>query len=87
MSCTPRSSAEGLHETQHGGTDGGLRATHDALPTGTRVLVQTSAHGEPVGAVLDGTTLHLDVARPRVAPGQEHALYDGERVVAGGYAA
>ena len=65
----------------------GLRATHDALPSGTRVLAQTSAHGEPVGAVLDGTALRLDVARPRVAPGQVVALYDGDRVVAGGYAA
>lgn len=65
----------------------GLRATHDTLPAGTRVLAQTSAHGEPVGAVLDGATLHLDSARPRVAPGQVVALYDGDRVVAGGYAA
>ena len=65
----------------------GLTPTHDPIAAGTRVLVQTSAHGEPVGAVLDGDTVHLDVARPRVAPGQVVALYDGDRVVAGAYAA
>lgn len=65
----------------------GLTPTHGPIATGSRVLVQTSAHGEPVGAVLDGDAVHLDVARPRVAPGQVVALYDGDRVVAGAYAA
>lgn len=65
----------------------GLTPTHDPIPAGTRVRVQTSAHGEPVGAVLDGDTVLLAVARPRVAPGQVVALYDGDRVVAGAYAA
>jgi len=65
----------------------GLTPTHDAIPNGTRVLVQTSAHGEPAAAVLEGDALVLDVARPRVAPGQVVALYDGDRVVAGGYSA
>lgn len=65
----------------------GLTPTHDPIPSGARVLVQTSAHGEPVGAEFVGDGLRLDVARPRVAPGQVVALYDGVRVIAGAYAA
>jgi len=65
----------------------GLRAVPDPFPDGTRVLVQTSAHGSPVDAVLDGPSVRLAEARPRVAPGQVVALYAGDRVVAGAYAA
>ena len=64
----------------------GLAPVHDALPDGSRVLVQTSAHGEPAAATLEGSSVHLDAARPRVAPGQVVALYVGDRVVAGAYA-
>ena len=64
----------------------GLAPVHDALPDGSRVLVQTSAHGEPAAATLEGSSVRLDAARPRVAPGQVVALYVGDRVVAGAYA-
>jgi tRNA-specific 2-thiouridylase len=64
----------------------GLAPVHDALPDGSRVLVQTSAHGEPAAATLEGSSVRLDAARQRVAPGQVVALYVGDRVVAGAYA-
>ena len=41
---------------------------------------------EPAAATLEGSSVHLDAARPRVAPGQVVALYVGDRVVAGAYA-
>ncbi|MFM7617333.1 MAG: tRNA 2-thiouridine(34) synthase MnmA [Actinomycetes bacterium] len=65
----------------------GFTPTHGSIADGTEVLVQTSAHGAPVPGVLDGSTLRLGEARPRVAPGQVVALYVGDRVVAGAYAA
>jgi tRNA-specific 2-thiouridylase len=65
----------------------GLTPTHDPVPDGTRVLVQTSAHGTPVGGTLEAGTVQLTDPRPRVAPGQVVAIYDGDRVIAGAYAA
>ncbi|MEY3362121.1 MAG: hypothetical protein RL531_1840 [Actinomycetota bacterium] len=64
----------------------GLTPTHDPIPDGTSVLVQTSAHGVPVVGTLEATRVHLAEPRPRVAPGQVVALYDGDRVIAGAYA-
>ncbi len=53
----------------------------------TVLAVQTRAHGVPVpGRVVDSAVL-LDVAVPRVAPGQVVALYDGDALVGGGIAA
>ncbi len=58
-----------------------------AAAPGDRVLTaQVRAHGEPVPATLDGSTVHFTVPQPRVAPGQVVALYDGDALVAGGTA-
>jgi tRNA-specific 2-thiouridylase len=50
------------------------------------LTAQVRAHGEPVAAALDGTTLCFDAPQPRVAPGQVVALYDDDRLVGGGIA-
>lgn len=58
-------------------------------PTG-RVHVQTSAHGTPVGAILDIAgdcgVVRWDQRRPAVAPGQSVVFYDAETVLGGGVA-
>ena len=64
----------------------------DSPPHGTRVLVQSSAHGLPVaGEVVgvDAAALVLRLATPvrRVAPGQSVVLYDGDEVLGGGVVA
>jgi tRNA-specific 2-thiouridylase len=51
-----------------------------------RLGAQTRAHGEPVGATLDGATVRFAVPHARVAPGQVVALYDGDALVGGGIA-
>jgi len=48
---------------------------------------QCRAHGEPVGARLDGSTVHFSRPQPRIAPGQVVALYDGDICCGGGIAA
>jgi tRNA-specific 2-thiouridylase len=53
---------------------------------GTPVLVQTSAHGQPVPARYGRAELALESPRPRVAPGQVVALYDGDRLLGGAVA-
>ncbi len=74
----------------------------DPPDPGREVLVQTRAHGDviaaciepgsaagPAGGAPDRTgslVLRLAAARPRPAPGQVIALYDGDRLVAGGLA-
>jgi tRNA-specific 2-thiouridylase len=58
-----------------------------AGPVQGMVLVQTSAHGAPQPAVLDGGTVHWDSPRQRVAPGQSVVFYDGPEVLGGGTAA
>ncbi|MDQ6728455.1 MAG: tRNA 2-thiouridine(34) synthase MnmA [Actinomycetota bacterium] len=55
-------------------------------PVAGEVEVQTSAHGEAVGARFDGTTVTFDVPQRRVAPGQSVALYRGDEVLGGGIA-
>jgi tRNA-specific 2-thiouridylase len=50
------------------------------------VVVQTRAHGEPVAATLDGSTVRFARPQPRVAPGQVVALYRGDVLVGGGIA-
>jgi tRNA-specific 2-thiouridylase len=57
------------------------------LADGTEVEVQTSAHGAPRAAVVDGDCVRWSVPSPRVAPGQAVVLYQrvaGHDVVAGG---
>jgi tRNA-specific 2-thiouridylase len=48
------------------------------------VMAQYRAHGEPVGATLDGTALTFDEPQEAVAPGQTVAFYDDDRVLGGG---
>ncbi len=55
-------------------------------PVEGRVDVQTSAHGEPVGAAFDGTAVRFDEPQRRVAPGQSVVLYRGDEVLGGGVA-
>ncbi|HEX6311270.1 MAG TPA: tRNA 2-thiouridine(34) synthase MnmA [Acidimicrobiia bacterium] len=58
-----------------------------APPTGQAVLVQSRAHGTPVPGMLDGSVVRFAEPRPRVAPGQVVALYDGDTLLGGGIAA
>jgi tRNA-specific 2-thiouridylase len=59
----------------------------DAPPApSVRLLAQTRAHGVPVGATLDGTTVRFATPHPRVAPGQVVALYADDALVGGGIA-
>ncbi len=50
------------------------------------VQIQTSAHGDVVDAVLEGTTVHFTEPQRRVAPGQSVAVYRGDEVLGGGIA-
>ncbi len=61
-----------------------LEWSHEPLPG--PFLVQCSAHGNPIPASLNGTTLTWDEPQRRVAAGQSVVLYDGDRVVGGGTA-
>lgn len=49
----------------------------DGMPV-ARIAAQTSAHGTPVAARLDGARLVFSTPRQRVAPGQLIAFYDGD---------
>ena len=51
------------------------------------VLVQTSAHGTPRPAVLDGARVLWQEPQQRVAPGQSVVFYEGPEVLGGGIAA
>ena len=53
-------------------------------PVGGPVQAQTSAHGEPVDAVLDGLTVRFAEPQRRVAPGQSVVLYRGDDALGGG---
>jgi len=50
------------------------------------VAAQTSAHGAPVEATFDGTTVRFAEPQRRVAPGQSVVLYRGDEVLGGGIA-
>jgi tRNA-specific 2-thiouridylase len=58
-------------------------------PVGGEVLVQTSAHGQPQPAIVDGDVVVWRAPQRRVAPGQTVVCYDRSDtfVVAGGTAA
>jgi len=58
----------------------------DAPVTGS-VLAQSSAHGEPLDATFDGSTVRFAEPHRRVAPGQSVVLYRDDEVVGGGFAA
>ena len=51
-----------------------------------QLVAQLRAHGVPVEATLDGHTVHFTEPQLRVAPGQVVALYEGDALVAGGFA-
>ncbi len=57
----------------------------DRSVTGT-FSVQCSAHGEPVAADVDATTVRFVTPQRRVAPGQSVVIYSGDEVVGGGIA-
>lgn len=57
-----------------------------AGPVTGAVTVQTSAHGDPHPASVDGTTIRWDQPQRLVAPGQSVVLYADDRVIGGGIA-
>ena len=57
-----------------------------ALPPGSQVLAQSSAHGRAFEAVVTQDGLAFMSPRRRVAPGQTIALYVGDEVVGSGIA-
>jgi tRNA-specific 2-thiouridylase len=64
-----------------------LTFTH-ASPAADLVLdVQVRAHGSPRRGTLSGSTVRYESPQPRVARGQVVALYDGDELVGGGFAA
>jgi tRNA-specific 2-thiouridylase len=62
----------------------GLCWVHE--PVQGAVQVQTSAHGDALDAMLDGTTVGFAEPQRRVAPGQSVVLYRGDEVLGGGIA-
>jgi tRNA-uridine 2-sulfurtransferase len=48
------------------------------------VTAQYRAHGEAVGATLEGSKLVFDTPQESVAPGQTVSFYRGDRVLGGG---
>ena len=61
--------------------------TAEAVPEGTAIDVQTSAHGRPLPGTWTGTAVRFDTPARRVAPGQSVVAYLGDRVLGGGLAA
>ncbi len=57
-----------------------------AGPVEGRVMVQTSAHGTPRPATVDGTVVRFAEPSPPVAAGQSVVLFAGDLVVGGGIA-
>ena len=55
-------------------------------PESAALVAQVRAHGEPLDATLDGTTVRFARPASRVAPGQVVALYVGDALVGGGIA-
>jgi len=60
--------------------------TAEALPAGTEVVAQSSAHGRPRDAVLTADGIAFRSPERRVAPGQVVACYVGDVVVGSGVA-
>ncbi len=58
----------------------------EPVPSGAVVAAQSSAHGAPGDAVYEEGKVHFFEPRPRVAPGQTVALYEGDRVLGAGRA-
>lgn len=67
----------------------GLSWSDEAVPAGTHVVAQASAHGKPLAARWqpsgpDAGRVVLDEPARRVAPGQAVVLYEGDIVLGGG---
>ena len=57
------------------------------IPPGRPVEVQMSAHGRPVEGVFEsGDIVRFPLRQRRTAPGQSVVLYEGDRVLGGGFA-
>lgn len=61
--------------------------TGDAVPEGTAIEIQASAHGRPVPGTWQGSAVRFDEPVRVVASGQSVVAYAGERVLGGGTAA
>jgi tRNA-uridine 2-sulfurtransferase len=59
-----------------------MTATTDQQISG-RVMAQYRAHGDPVRAVVDGTSLRFDERQRAIAPGQTVAFYEDDQVLGG----
>ena len=59
---------------------------HAPIATGTRVLVQSSAHGRVAAAEFTGSEVVFEEPQRAIAPGQSVVLYDGDDVLGGGIA-
>jgi tRNA-specific 2-thiouridylase len=55
-------------------------------PVAGAVLVQSSAHGRPAAATVDGSVVRFDRPVRRIAPGQSVVLYRDDEVLGGGIA-
>jgi tRNA-specific 2-thiouridylase len=55
-------------------------------PVAGEVLVQSSAHGRPRAATVDGDVVRFHAPTAKVAPGQSVVLYRGDDVLGGGVA-
>lgn len=64
-----------------------LRFVDGPVAVGSRVVVQTRAHGRPVEGAFEGDRVRFLAPHPRVAPGQAVALYRGDELLGGGIAA
>ena len=65
----------------------GRTSVHGEIRSGSRVLVQTSAHGAAREAVVTADGVEFEGPTRRIAPGQIAALYVGDRVVGSGVVA
>jgi tRNA-specific 2-thiouridylase len=73
----------GLHDLEVSGVTLEQVTWTAGVPTGSEVMAQFRAHGEPVAATLTGSTLSFAEPQRALAPGQTVAFYDGDVVLGG----
>ena len=82
----PATSTVVIGERDHLATKGvvldKITATSGSMGDGP-VIAQYRAHGEPVRALLSGSTLAFEESQEAVSPGQTVAFYEGDRVLGG----